>query len=292
MPGGGALPPRRRVRPTPIAALAVLLALAAAAPAQAYRFAGQRWPNREITVHNQAPAYERAVRTAIRVWNRARVGVRLVRSSNAGARVLIRYGRGRGGGFSGCEGINGAAVIGYPGPWYAATVASVRRNCRSDRLRTATAVHELGHVLGLGHDDRRCAVMNSRVSLDGRPAMCRGAAAASVRRTLLSSDDVRGARALYRRRPPTVDRAFATFNPGDRTSLRWRTGAIPFTAAFRNRKLGYRWRFGDPESGARDTATGLDAAHRFTGRGTYTVTLHVSDGGRVIARMSQRLTLF
>ena len=284
--------PRRVAGSVPIAVLAVLLALSAAAPAQAYRFAGQRWPNREITVSNGAPAYDRAVATAIRVWNRARVGVRLVRARDARARVLIRYGRGRGGGLSGCEGVNGAAVIGYPGPGYAAMVTSVRRNCRSERLRVATAVHELGHVLGLGHDDRRCAAMNSRVSLDGRPAMCRARAAASIRRSLLSGDDIRGARALYRRRAPVVPAVFASFNPGDGTSLRWQGTTIRFRAALRNRKLGYRWRFGDPESGAANTATGLDGAHRFRESGTYTVSLSVSDGRTVIARRSQRLTLF
>lgn len=274
-----------------IGCASVVLA-AGAMPAEAYRFGGQRWPNKVITVSSEAPRYHQAVAKAVRVWNGARVGVRLRLTSSSRARLLIRYGRGVSSGYAGCEGVNGAAVLGYPGPGYLATIVSVRRSCRSERLRVVTAVHELGHVLGLAHEDRRCSIMNSRVGLrTGVPSLCTGASAAAIARKYLSGDDIRGARALYRRRPPSVDARVARFNPGDGARIRARGGPIWFRAVWRNPKLSYRWRFGDPESGRADSATGLDATHRFSGRGSYTVTLTVSDGGAAIATHRQRVAV-
>ena len=243
-----------------------------------------------ITVASEAPRYDRAVASAVRVWNSAAVGVRFERAPSRRARVLIRYGSGASMGYAGCEGVNGAAVLGYPGPAYLATVVSVRRSCRSKRLRAVTAIHELGHVLGLAHDDRRCSIMNSRVRLrTGVPSRCYGAAAAAISRKRLSRDDVRGARALYKRRPPAVDPRVALFNPGDGSRIRARGGPVAFRAVWRNPKLSYQWRFGDPATGRSDSARGVDASHRFSRRGRYTVTLTVSDGGAAIATRHQRV---
>ena len=176
------VPLSRGVRLSILVACAALLSVLSAPGAEAYWFGGQRWPNKVITVSSEASRYNRAVAKATRVWNGARVGVHFQLASSRRARLLIRYGRGTSKGYTGCEGVNGAAVLGYPGPGYLASVVSVRRSCRSERLRIATAVHELGHVLGLGHEDRRCSIMNSRVSLrTAVPALCRGAAARSDR---------------------------------------------------------------------------------------------------------------
>jgi hypothetical protein len=60
--------------------------------------------------------------------------------------------------------------------------------------------HELGHVLGLVHEDRGCAAMNSRGSERG-PAKCRPVERWEWRCRLLEHDDVAGAVALYGGRP-------------------------------------------------------------------------------------------
>ena len=56
--------------------------------------------------------------------------------------------------------------------------------------------HELGHVLGLDHEDRFCATMNSYL-LDGHPEYCPAAPAGKWICRLLRTDDVRGAVRLY-----------------------------------------------------------------------------------------------
>jgi len=262
--------------------------IAAVPVTDAYRFAGDRWPNKTISVANHAPLYEPAVRAAIRAWNSARVGVRFVRAPASRARVVFRY-RAGGSGPSGCEGIAGGTLVGYPTPYIRTQVGVIKR-CRLPKLRKLTAAHELGHVLGLGHEDRRCALMNSVGSIATQlPSRCAPGGPAS--RRLLLPDDIAGARALYRRKPKPVPGSVALFDPGNGTSIPFDTGSVDFGASLVNRGLDYRWDFGDAASGA-NTARGLEARHTFSGPGTYTVTLTVFDGGAQIARSQQSLTLF
>jgi len=267
-------------------ALALLAGAVLAPPASAYRIAGQRWPNEEISVANTAPRYALAVRQAIRAWNRADVGVRFTRAPANRARVVFSYSRSGGSGRYGCEGVAGAAGAGYPSPFVTATVRVIR-NCLDPGLRRLTAMHELGHVLGLGHETRRCALMNPTGDVERRlPSLCPSGTRVPTR------DDVRGTRSLYRRRPPRVSSAIGLFNPGHGSRLPFSGGVLRLSAAARNPALEYRWDFGDPASGADNRATGLDAIHTYALPGVYTITLTVYDGGALIATTRNRVELF
>lgn len=281
-----------------VGALAVVAACTLAPSAHAYRVVGPRWPGQTITYANEAPSYAGAFRNAVRAWNRARIGIRFRRAPAATARVVFRYSRrGRGFGPTGCEGIAGGTVAGWPGPFFMSLEVQIIRSCRSAVIRNLTAAHELGHVLGLGHENRRCALMNAtgdaRTGI-GTKCGTRRATVRRLRRRLLTRDDVRGARAIHRRafRQGSQDRLIASFNPGDGTRTAFRPAPVRFSSATRNDALSYRWNFGDPGSGRANAGSGFGAAHAFTGPGTYTVTLRVFDGGAEIASRAARLTLF
>lgn len=286
------------MRRTGVATLAVVAACTLAPSAHAYRVVGPRWPGQTITYANQAPHYAGAVRRAVRTWNRARIGIRFRRAPAATARVLFRYSpRGRGFGPTGCEGIAGGTVPGWPGPYFRAVEVQFTRSCRSAVIRNLTAAHELGHVLGLGHESRRCALMNATGdAFTGIGSKCgtRPATVRRLRRRLLTRDDVRGARAIYRRafRQSSQDRLIANFNPGDGTRFAFRPEPVRFSSVTRNAALSYRWHFGDPGSGPGNAASGFSADYAFSGPGTYTITLRVFDGGAEIGSRTARLTLF
>jgi hypothetical protein len=164
-----------------LALLTLTVALTAvAAPAQAAD--GQRWPGRTITYH-ETPRHL-GVRDAAKAWNRSGVRIRFKRvSSSRRADVLVKITR------PGCAGI---AQLGYaPGRQALMVVADCARY-----TQTQVAAHEFGHILGLDHENNRCAAMNP--VLDGNaPNQCAKPAPGFYRCRIFERHDLRRAVRKY-----------------------------------------------------------------------------------------------
>ena len=180
---------------TALVAPVALVALLAPASASAYAVGGHAWPGDTIGYHTAARAYSPAVDRAARAWNRARAGVRFVKTARRDADVVVRYGQER------CA---GRSPMGYGRRWEL-TIVRLGADC-SRSLITLTAIHELGHVLGLDHDNRRCARMNDSFSPGGTPGSCAPHSLSYWLKNPLEPDDIAGARAIYRFDNPSRDR--------------------------------------------------------------------------------------
>jgi hypothetical protein len=280
------------VRRCAAAFLAAGVLLIAPAAADAYRIGGPRWPGKTITYANDAPRYSGALKSAVRAWNRARIGIKFKRAPKSEARVVLEYG-GEGGGVTGCEGVAGATPgLGNPGPAVDQLRIGVARRCRRRSLRRLVVAHELGHVLGLAHDDRHCQLMNSRGDPStGLGSRCprRGRRARRLRRKLVTHRDAAGARKLYRRPNPRFEE-YGVFFPEDGFHLQADSARVEFSAVFRNSRWRYRWDFGDASSGAANRAEGPQPVHLYARPGSYVVTLVISRDGFEFARQRHRLT--
>jgi hypothetical protein len=179
------------VRPRAFLVAAIATAILTA-DAAAYRPIGPRWDDRVVTYHLASPEHRWSLERAVQAWNAsgarikfapappARARVRIVeRPSDALGRAAFSSARGR---------IRSAVVELSPG---------------LDRFVSALVLtHELGHALGLAHDDRGCATMNSFLRQTGLPAKCFAEVAAGKWFCrLLQPDDVRGVVAIYGGRP-------------------------------------------------------------------------------------------
>lgn len=177
--------------------------------------ADYRWPKGRIPYYNAARANRWAIRKAVRAWNSSGAGVRFLAVQRRHAKVVIRYHRSHR-----CEGVGYAVVDFTLGVALRGHVAISRPDPRDPACaRWALAVvaaHELGHVLGLEHEPRRCATMNSTVVGFG-PGRCDPTAEWEWRCRLLERDDVRGAVRLYggrvRSRPAPTCETFAPPDP-------------------------------------------------------------------------------
>ena len=175
-----------RITPPMRFALAVVVFLLLAPAASAYEIAGRAWPEGDIRYYVEDSALKKPVKRGARVWNARNLGVRFVSSAAEHAKVYIRLGQ---------ENCGGAARVGYPGR-RTLSLVEINMDCGTG-IATLTAVHEWGHVLGLGHERDTCARMNPTFGAGGTPGRC-------ARRSLdywlehpLTKDDVRGARAIY-----------------------------------------------------------------------------------------------
>lgn len=186
----------------------------------AFRIGGQRWPGRpaRIRYYNGAAQHAGSVRRAVAAWNASGARVKFVRSSKRRARLRIVYFRGPAAGS--LSGVAGLGSLGYvrrgggirwaPVPGQPSVtrlpagggMLKLRRLKDPGRwahLMDTVVAHELGHVLGLNHEDRVCSVMNSDGNI--RPACKDPGALWRYRCRLVEPDDARGLVRRYGGKP-------------------------------------------------------------------------------------------
>jgi hypothetical protein len=215
----------------------LLVGTAGAADSHAYKLGGKKWPVRTITYHVAAPQWEDAIKAGVRTWNNSGVNIKFKRTrSKSRARLRIEYDQARGT-------ASGYAVLGYwRKRWvtkmfhqgvpiygdvrcgqrlYDGRRVTCRRELEMPRVWLAkrnsqalgdpmwsyyapqTVVHELGHVIGLQHETRVCAIMWPG---GGRPGSnpCGEPAEGLFRCRLIEADDVKGAIRRYGGRMATL----------------------------------------------------------------------------------------
>ncbi len=150
--------------------------------------------------YNDARDQAWAVNQAVLAWNRSGANVRFVSVPRASAKLVIHEDAWR----TYCA--EGRASVGYvrDAQVFVFPAHGVTHSCnRYWAARVMT--HELGHVLGLKHEDRYCAAMNATASMRGG-AEC-PIVAWAWRCRLLEEDDVAGAASIYggKPRPPRAD---------------------------------------------------------------------------------------
>lgn len=225
----------------------LLLALALAATSTAVpdgAAAATAWPGETVVVSDLTGrgGYRRAVAQAISAWNAVRVGVRFAHRRSAGGQVRIVYRAGR------CLSSRaGSASFGFS---RGATISL--RSCPAV-VRPLLVAHELGRVLGLPDDDRRCSLMNSFGHSDGvafaAPGQCSRFSPPAWLPRLVDPATAAAARALYR---PPLGVADTALDPATVASPRLSWRLPPRAGALRTLVL----------RGAGRCPTELDAATR------------------------------
>jgi Matrixin len=184
----------------------------AATPVEAhasYRVKGDPWPGGRVSYYVAARQHRRGIARAVRAWNTSGARVRFTRVPRARAKLIIRYAPQP----PADEILYGVASVGHS-PF--GNTVFLPRLKRYDRYHEHTAAlvaaHELGHVLGLDHENRRCALMNP-TGTGMAPGRCEKPVPWQRRCRLVEPDDVRGAVSRYGGRPRKPGPAFCDLYP-------------------------------------------------------------------------------
>ena len=207
-----------------IAALAALaFTLSAAGPAHAYKLLGHRFAQRTVIYHNPVAKYDAGVDAAARAWNRSGVRLRFKAGSRSRAHVVFRINRrlGRYGFGTAGRAVSGTISGGRLRTGTIELLPNLLANGSSrgqkNAFVAALVAPELGHLMGLDHEERRCATMNSSLQGECRTPPERW----RYRCRTLERDDVRGAVKLYggRVRPVGKEVCFAASAPAAPTEV-------------------------------------------------------------------------
>lgn len=177
-----------------------LASLALAPASSSYVPGGKTWPGGTVRYYNAAADQAWPVARAAWVWNNSGARVRFVPSSRADAQLVIeRFPHGN------CV-AHAKATLGFgkQARVWLPRIDETSELCNSYTSAHAVA-HEFGHVLGLTHEERGCALMNPTGTWRG-PKLCPTKESWEWRCGLLEEDDVRGAVALYGGRVSTIAR--------------------------------------------------------------------------------------
>ncbi len=190
------------MRRTLLALLCV--SLFAPMPANAYRASGDGiWREPVVTYSDRtAGAYGGAAAMAIAAWNSTGMRVLLVPAPSPQANIQIRAFRHGTGGVA-CVGVAGST--GAPGDGSGRLMAAevrVATGCRPQGLFQQITAHEIGHALGLGHENRHCSTMVSSHGVGER----RCGTAWLRRCRVVQPDDIHGVVRYYGGRAASVTR--------------------------------------------------------------------------------------
>jgi hypothetical protein len=247
-----------------IAAGAALFALLAPA-AHAYRL-NEVTAQPRILYYVGLKDWRKPMARVVKALNRAHVGVRLVKAEIP-EQASIQVGRlKKKCGLAGEQATTLTIEGGYAAIY-------LPRGCHGVSA-SIIAAHELGHALGLAHEDRRCALMNSSgTGPRSVPTGCLGQRH-PWRRKPFRADDLAGLRKLYRDTKPHV-----TVKLNGPSSVAAGT-TVRFTIGLKDREHNlsqYAVDYGDGTREEHDASEVPPTSHLYTTPGTYRIRVSALD---------------